>query len=156
MGRSVGESVRLHVTVAHGVRGTPLGRPGRLDGTLLVPRPPQSVAPSPTTPICVVGEAPRVVFLLLLVCHPWVVRVAGPVTRRWSFECDLKEFNSVSIYTLKYRRRIQPGWCSVQLNTREILIMNSWSRTHTAMIDPRISKSMCTLTTLSTIESPAH
>jgi len=42
------------------------------------------------------------------------------VTGRWSFECDLKEFNSVNYYTQKYRRRVQPGRCSVQLNTREI------------------------------------
>jgi len=53
------------------------------------------------------------------------VGVADPVTWRWSFECDLKEFNSVSDYTLKYHRRIQPGWYSVQLDTREIPYMYS-------------------------------
>jgi len=42
------------------------------------------------------------------------------VTWKWSFECDLKEFNSVSDYTLKCHQRIQPGRYSIQLDTREI------------------------------------
>jgi len=69
-GGSAGGSAHLHVVIMHGVRGALLDRPDRSDGTLLVPRLPQSSAPLSVTPICVVGRAPRVVLCPFRVRRP--------------------------------------------------------------------------------------
>ena len=100
--------MRLHVTVERGVRGILCDRLRRSDGAPWVPRLPRSSSPLLVTPICVVGGAPRAVLCPFPV-RRLVVGLADPVTGRWSFECNLKESNSVIDYTLKYRRHIQPG-----------------------------------------------
>jgi len=120
MGKNAVRSVHSHASVVSGVRGVPLGRPDRSSRVPWVPRLLQSSAPSPATPICAVGGAPWAVPVPLQVLPTWAEGLAGLVTGRWSLECYLKEFNSVNDYTLNYRRHVQPGRCSVQLNTREI------------------------------------
>jgi len=120
MGKTAARSVHSRAVVVSGVRGVPLGRPDRSVGVPWVPRLLQSSAPSPATPIYAVGGASRAVPVPFQVPPPWAEGLTGLVTGRWSLEYYLKEFNSVSDYTLKYRRHVQPGRCSVQLNTREI------------------------------------
>jgi len=83
------------------VRGVPPGRSGVVPW---VPRLPLSSTSLPVTPIDAVGRAPLAVPVLFLAPPPWAEELTGLVTERWPLEYYLKEFNSVSDYTLKYRR----------------------------------------------------
>jgi len=100
MGRSAVESVHLHAAVVLGVREVLHNILGRSAVAPLVPRLLQFVAPSVTTPICVVDAAPRAVRCPLPVRHPLKGREVDLVTRGWSIECDLKECSSVKEGTL--------------------------------------------------------
>jgi len=123
MSKNAARSVHSRAVVVSGVRGVPLGRSDRFGKVPWVPKVPkllQVSAPSPATPIYVVGRAPRVVPVPFQVPPPWAEGLAGLVTGRWPLEYYLKESNSVSDYTLKYRRHEQPGRCPVQLNIHEI------------------------------------
>jgi len=113
---STGAELKQEVGVGSGARGVPPGRLGKSGRVPWVPRLPLSSAPLPATPIDAVGGVPRVVLVLFLVPPSWVEEPTGLVTGRWPLEYYLKEFNSVSDYTLKYRQH-ETSWqvlCSVK------------------------------------------